>query len=529
MAAPAVLWRRIRGPGLLALLARLCDRDRAGRTPLFLLAPLVAPSVPPAKTRHPPLGCVCPRGAHRFQWVGNLVPEFGISGSSVRILTSPAEFYQVMKSQMKTAKKRITMASLYLGTGVLEQELVDCIEETLHRTDRTDLQVSILLDYTRGSRGKKNSRTMLLPLLRKYPDRVRVSLFHTPNLRGLLRLLAPERFNETIGLQHMKIYLCDDNVILSGANLSDSYFTNRQDRYILLQGCSEMADFFDELVAAVGDVSLQLEPDDTVYVEEGMEHPYEGDKAKYCEAAKNRVMNVIETARHKQCELHSASFQSQEPTVGTETADTWVYPLIQMKPFGIQIDELVTETLLTEAERGDQLHLTSGYFNLTQGYMDLVLGTRADYNILLASPEVNGFFGAKGVAGAIPAAYVHIEHQFYNEVCRQGQRLRVRLREYFRDQWTFHAKGLWLYPAGKNMPCLTLIGSPNFGYRSVHRDLEAQIALVTENKDLQRQLHQEQQNLYKRSADVTPDTFLHPSRYVKLWVKLVTPLIKNFF
>lgn len=152
-------------------------------------------------------------------------------------------------------------------------------------------------------------------------------------------------------------------------------------------------------------------------------------------------MKVIDTARHQQCELHSASFQSRELALGAEPPDTWVYPLIQMKPFGIQIDELVTETLLTEAERGDQLHLTTGYFNLTQGYMDLVLGTRADYNILLASPEVNGFFGAKGIAGAIPAAYVHIEHQFYNEVCKQGQRLRVQLREYFRDHWTFHAKG----------------------------------------------------------------------------------------
>ncbi|KAG9469942.1 hypothetical protein GDO78_019279 [Eleutherodactylus coqui] len=442
MAAPAVLWRRLRGPGLLALLARLCDRnrDRRGRTPLFLLAPLIAPAAPPATTQRPPLGCVCPRGAHRFEWVGNLVPEFGISSSSVKILSSPAEFYQVMKDQVKTAKNRITMASLYLGTGVLEKELVDCIEEALHRTGQTDLQVSILLDYTRGSRGKKNSRTMLLPLLRRYPDRVRVSLFHTPNLRGLLRWLAPERFNETIGLQHMKIYLFDDNVILSGANLSDSYFTNRQDRYILLQGCSDMADFFNELVHAVGDVSLQLEPDDTIHIEEGMEHPYEGDKAKYCEAAKKRIMQVIETARHKQCELHSASFQSKETALSVEPPDTWVYPLIQMKPFGIQIDELVTETLLTEAERGDQLHLTTGYFNLTQSYMDLVLGTRANYNILLASPEVNGFFGAKGIAGAIPVAYVHIERQFYDEVCKQRQQQRVQLREYFRDHWTFHAK-----------------------------------------------------------------------------------------
>ena len=50
--------------------------------------------------------------------------------------------------------------------------------------------------------------------------------------------------------------------------------------------------------------------------------------------------------------------------------------------------------------------------------------------------------------------------------------------------------GLWLYLAGSSLPCLTLIGSPNFGYRSVHRDLEAQIAIVTESRALQQQLHQ---------------------------------------
>ncbi|XP_075436132.1 CDP-diacylglycerol--glycerol-3-phosphate 3-phosphatidyltransferase, mitochondrial isoform X2 [Ascaphus truei] len=536
MAAPTGLRRRLlgAGPGLLAMLGRLCDRaarnrDCGSRTPLLLLAPLVAPTVPRVPAQTPPLRYLSPRGAHRFQWIGNLVPEFGISSSCVKVLSSPSEFYQVMKAQVKTARKRIVMASLYLGTGPMEQELVDSIEEILRCPESSDLHVSILLDFTRGSRGRKNSRTMLLPLLRRYPGRMRVSLFHTPNLRGLLRLLTPERFNETIGLQHMKVYLFDDTVILSGANLSDSYFTNRQDRYVVLQGCPEVADFFSELVGAVGDVSLQLQPDDTVQMEEGMLHPYLGDKAEYCDAANKRVMGVIESARHRQCEKHSASFRSGQPAPANEPPDTWLYPLVQMKPFGIQIDELVTETLLTEAERGDHLHLTTGYFNLTQGYMDLLLGTRANYNILLAAPEVNGFFGARGIAGAIPAAYVYIERQFYRKVCKLGQQHRIKLKEYCRDHWTFHAKGLWLYPAGTNLPCLTLIGSPNFGYRSVHRDLETQIAIVTDQAALQQQLHQEQHQLYKLSGDVTLATFQHQSRYVKLWVKLVTPLIKNFF
>lgn len=50
--------------------------------------------------------------------------------------------------------------------------------------------------------------------------------------------------------------------------------------------------------------------------------------------------------------------------------------------------------------------------------------------------------------------------------------------------------GLWYYLRGNDRPCLTLIGSPNFGYRSVHRDIEAQIAIVTENDELQTQLQQ---------------------------------------
>lgn len=57
---------------------------------------------------------------------------------------------------------------------------------------------------------------MLLPLLQRFTSQMRVSLYHTPDLRGLLRLLVPQRFNETIGVQHIKVYLFDDSIIISG-------------------------------------------------------------------------------------------------------------------------------------------------------------------------------------------------------------------------------------------------------------------------------------------------------------------------
>uniref|UniRef100_A0A3Q2G5T8 CDP-diacylglycerol--glycerol-3-phosphate 3-phosphatidyltransferase n=2 Tax=Cyprinodon variegatus TaxID=28743 RepID=A0A3Q2G5T8_CYPVA len=539
-----ITWRRlvhsVYSPAIAGVFSRISDRlfraqERRRGSAVLLLAPLLAQAEPAPRHVSRPTGSAGAQGSDglctHFHWMAEQVPAFRVPGAHIKILTSPDQFYQAMKARIRTAQRRVVMASLYLGTGQLEQELVDCMEEALQHSKENShspgLKVSVLLDYTRGSRGQINSRTMLLPLLQRFSSQMRVSLYHTPDLRGLLRLLVPQRFNETIGVQHIKVYLFDDSIIISGANLSDSYFTNRQDRYVLLERCGELADFFSELVEAVGDVSLQLQPDDSVTMLEGMVHPYKGNRQDFAAAARKRIMEVVSSAQVRQQLLRHRS--KEEGGMSECEEDTWVFPLVQMKPLGIRLDEQVTQRLLTDAGPDSTVYLTSGYFNLTRAYMRLVLGTGARYRILTASPEVNGFFGAKGVAGAIPAAYIHIARQFYNQVCQLGQQDRVRLHEYHRPQWTFHAKGLWYYLQGQDRPCLTLIGSPNFGYRSVHRDLEAQIAIATENEELQRQLQEEQEMLYRRSSEVSDSTFQQPDRHVKLWVKLVTPLIKNFF
>ena len=36
--------------------------------------------------------------------------------------------------------------------------------------------------------------------------------------------------NESAGVQHMKAYVFDNDVVMSGANLEDNYFTDRLDR-----------------------------------------------------------------------------------------------------------------------------------------------------------------------------------------------------------------------------------------------------------------------------------------------------------
>ena len=98
--------------------------------------------------------------------------------------------------------------------------LLSCLIQVdeIYRTvsGNRNITLRVLLEYTRGSRGMKNSRTMLLPAMKDHPNQCRIALFHTPNLRGILRRIIPERVNETINVMHLKAYLFDDTLIMSG-------------------------------------------------------------------------------------------------------------------------------------------------------------------------------------------------------------------------------------------------------------------------------------------------------------------------
>lgn len=80
------------------------------------------------------------------------------------------------------------------------------------------LQVDVLIDCLRGTRASKgqSSATLLLPLIKDYPDQINIAMYHTPDLTGILKKTLPQRFNESIGLMHLKVYGFDNSVMLSG-------------------------------------------------------------------------------------------------------------------------------------------------------------------------------------------------------------------------------------------------------------------------------------------------------------------------
>nr|XP_023021088.1 CDP-diacylglycerol--glycerol-3-phosphate 3-phosphatidyltransferase, mitochondrial isoform X1 [Leptinotarsa decemlineata] len=446
-----------------------------------------------------------------FGWLTDVAPCFPVNANSIKIITDPDTFYKTLLDGCSFAKERITLVSLYLGNGNLEEKLVNSVKDNEYfRSNK--LNVRVLLDYTRGSRFEYNSRVMLQPLLLQNNQNCRVSLYHTPELRGLLKKYMPNRWNELLGLQHMKLYIFDDKLIISGANLSNDYFTNRQDRYFVIDD-KPLCDFYCGLIDQVQKFSLQMDKNNKVQLHSNWKlSPYEGNKREFVTQAGDII------------EQYFVDVMNSQNVHKQEGFDTWIFPLIQIGQLGVEQDAQITDRIFAEAPDGGKLKIATGYFNLTNQYMNtLILRCRAHCDILMAHPKANGFYGAKGPAGGIPYAYSLIAKEFKEKYSKKGQQHRIKLFEYLRSGWTYHAKGLWYYQPGEELPSLTLIGSPNFGHRSVSKDLESQLAIIAENEDLRKSLHEECSNLYELASPAETE------RRIPAWVYAYVTLFRSYF
>ncbi|XP_017884472.1 CDP-diacylglycerol--glycerol-3-phosphate 3-phosphatidyltransferase, mitochondrial isoform X2 [Ceratina calcarata] len=509
---------------ILKTIKRFCTKKLSSQTELKFSCSSVVRDIAPitmvAEEKDVDYETVHPE--HTLTWLHKSAPCFAINGSKIKIIHEPSIFYSTLIEKCKNAKRRITLASLYLGTGKLESNLVTAIDEALIASNGS-VEVKILLDFMRGSRGKLNSRKMLEPLLNgRYGHCCQIFLYHTPKLRGLLKMIIPDRFNELVGLQHMKLYMIDNDIIISGANLSNDYFTNRQDRYFLIEDCKELCDFYNDLVQRVGEFSFVLQSDGSTVLNSAINiHPLK-ESTKFIEKAGSSVKALFQKEMEERSDLDKIGKDSD--------TDTWVFPLIQMGQLNICHDSQVTLKLLQTVPSGTMLKLATGYFNLTSEYSEALLRhCQGTCHLLTAHPTANGFFSAKGIAGGIPAAYTKIEESFVKNCNSLGQQKRITLWEFIKPGWTYHAKGLWYTLPDQEKPCLTLIGSPNFGYRSVNKDLETQIAIVTKNRYLQNELQKEHERLFSCAKRVTKQTFVEKDRIPPNWVCAIVVLFRYYF
>ena len=309
-------------------------------------------------------------------------------------------------------------AGLYIGHGEGERRLLDALRRRLRA--RPALEATVLVDWNRGTRGRERSSAALLaPLRDEFPGRVRAALYKTPAMSAAMERVLRRPLNELPGLSHVKSYVVDDCAVFSGANLSADYFGQRQDRYVVLEDAA-VADYSAEVVSCIADRAFELR-------EGGAAAPPRGfaDAETFCREAGGDVRaRLLEGWPRGRSEDAAAA------------AGVRVYPLLQMGPWGVRHDEEATEALLQALPVAAEVWMVSGYFNLTDRLAGAILGSPATFDILAASPAANGFYGAAGPKGSVPALYTAIEAEFLDRVEHAGRLASVRVSEYAREGWT---------------------------------------------------------------------------------------------
>lgn len=472
-----------------------------------------------------------------------VAPRFEVSASKITILDSPSAFYNTLKDKIRKARKRIYLSTLYIGKT--EHDLVQTLDEAL--AGNPDLTVSILTDALRGTRETPNPScaSLLVSLVAKYgPDRVEIRMFHTPNLTGLRKKWIPARINEGWGLQHMKLYGIDDEIILSGANLSEDYFTNRLDRYHVFDS-KELADYYARIHHAVCSLSFQVLPDS---------HSLGGYILNW--PTSNKAPSPLEDARD--FVAHASGVLSPlirppklEPTSQPMSSNqTLVYPVAQFTPL-LQPDTsteypAVTSILRLLSEsltfQGARWLFTAGYFNIHPVLSSLLIASTSpspqststtEGTVLTASPWANGFYGSPGVSGMLPDAYTHLSARFLDKVAEAQNSNFIQLREWRRGTvgqpggWTYHAKGLWITLPKEDNPSLTFVGSSNYTKRSYSLDLEVGALVITGDQGLKERLGEESRWLQKDSKPVSREDLRKTERRVQWNVRLAMWIVEK--
>ncbi|KAL4768291.1 hypothetical protein BDW60DRAFT_225883 [Aspergillus nidulans var. acristatus] len=471
-------------------------------------------------------------------------PCFEISASRISILDSPASFYTTLKKKIRKARKRIFLSTLYIGKT--EYELIQTVNQALR--DNPDLRVSILTDALRGTRESPNPScaSLLASLVAEHgPDRVDIRMFHTPNLTGLRKKWIPRRINEGWGLQHMKLYGFDDEIILSGANLSNDYFTNRVDRYHVFNS-KELTDYYARIHDAVCSLSFKVlhNPHNKAgYVlhwpsANGACSPLD-DPENFIGYASTVLKPIIQPS------VRNTAIESKSPS------QTFVYPVAQFTPLlkpdtSTEFPAVTTILRLlssSAAFSGAQWLFTAGYFNIHPVLSSLLIASTSPSTaqassttrgtVLTASPWANGFYGSPGISGMLPAAYTHLSARFLDRVAAAQATNFIELKEWRRGTvgepggWTYHAKGLWVTLPKEENPSLTFVGSSNYTKRSYGLDLEVGALVVTGDEELKRRLKAETDWLQTDASAISRDDLRRTERRVRWNVRLAMWIVEK--
>ncbi|PWN32978.1 uncharacterized protein FA14DRAFT_162165 [Meira miltonrushii] len=465
------------------------------------------------------------------------LPIFRVNSDRLQLIEQPSKFYEKLLDIIRNSKKRIFLASLYIGKT--EHELISALSSSLK--ERKELKVTILVDRLRSTRegdyrdGEKSTEScasLLAGLQSQFPNQVEIRAFRAPDLPAWLETLVGKRFVEGWGLQHMKIYGGDDSVMISGANLSNDYFTNRRDRYLFMDD-KTVSDYLYELLMTASRYSYSLRATGTPSQHASYQLDWD-EGARLDMKIDEQPTGPTGWKRRMGSQVERMTYEWKQRTEAARPTDSDsmdIVPLIQMGPMKVQQETTCVPEVLSYANErpNSQLYFTTGYFSINPQYAEWILKGQFQSEMITASPKANGFYGSKGVSRHLPAAYTWLTNRFWDKLVAKNRQDQVKINEWNKQGWTYHAKGIWFSPKVDSKPTLTLLGSSNFGIRSAKLDLECTFLIdAHRSSKLQTRLQEEIDELKRDAKDqVGQEMFERPERKVHWGVKVAARIIRR--
>ena len=425
----------------------------------------------------------------------------------ITFLRDPSAYYSLLLAVFERSESSVLLSALYMGDGPLERALVDAIDRALER--KPALEVKLLLDYNRAHRRKDSSLPALRALVDKHGPRLHVLLYKTPlssTESALLSLpLVPEEAKEVCGVFHCKFCVFDGSVLLTGANLSEEYFRDRQDRYALVDGdAAGLAAFLRAFAGALESHCHRVLPTGlTAAPKSSLEQP---------EGARRLRSRLQELQGHTYG--GEGGFLAALHAAARSDSSVSFLPLVQNRPVGLEGESAQLPALLCEGLRvlggaeGYDVTIATPYPNfapslLRQLEASLAAGTARSLSIVVPSHASHGFARASGPRALVPLLHSHITHSTLGKLAEEGRRAQLRPLCYHRHGWTFHGKGVWMLPRDPAAPSVSYVGSSNFGLRSWSRDFELGFAVVARGERAKLAMSEEVANLHKYTSELS--------------------------
>lgn len=476
----------------------------------------------------------------------NKVPFFLIKNNQMGTINSAIEFYTVLIKGIRESRFRINLSTLYIGTGPMEEFMFN---EILKASNRNQfLKVNLIVDRNRGCRKSSpnghSSFSLFQSILEKAvnPQNLHLSLFQHNELSRRGSFSIASGLNEVSGTFHLKQYIFDDTVILSGANLSEEYFTTRTDRYLYINNDKILCDFlddFNQIFIDSGDKATDaLTPEEvwkkisvhkenvarqfSVFLFNSFSEKSLEDLIARKKAENDKKISVMKNERTKKTEVSdlalgktfnedviqifknaqneteiSANYQKPfhfylEKYLSfdekQEKGSSFLIPSFQMSLIGYSGEERLFADLIQYVFKLDgslkfELTFTTGYFNPSDHLKELFLSIpdNITLKIVTAAPSANSFFNAKGAKGQVCSMY---RCALINWIKNFEKKKNVQFFEFKKSGKTYHGKGVWLKCLNNpDQEYLTIYGSSNYSNRSYKRDLEGQFYIITEDPE----------------------------------------------